>query len=96
MTSSPSKYNFSYAQRNKYKNDFYDSGGVDSQSVEKLGNYAAYKAEETTKTVDNCLRIAEGIREDATKTLVTLHQQGEQIRRTHEEAVNMDYDLSRV
>ncbi|CAO2818528.1 unnamed protein product [Amaranthus hypochondriacus] len=94
-TSNTSKYTFSYAQRNKYKNDFYDSGGVDNQSVEELENYAAYKAEETTKTVDSCLRIAEGIREDATKTLVTLHQQGEQIRRTHEEAVNMDYDLSR-
>lgn len=95
VTSSTSKYSFTYAQRNKYKNDFYDSGGVDNQSVEELENYAVYKSEETTKTVDNCLKIAEGIRDDATKTLVTLHQQGEQIRKTHDEAVNMDYDLSR-
>lgn len=94
-SSSTSKYSFTYAQRNKYKNDFYDAGGVDNQSVEDLEHYAAYKAEDTTKSVDNCLRIAEGIRDDATKTLVTLHQQGEQIRRTHEEAASMDYDLSR-
>ncbi|KAL2935343.1 SNAP25 homologous protein SNAP33 [Bienertia sinuspersici] len=93
--SSNSKYTLTYAQRNKYKNDFYDSGGVDNQSVEELENYAAYRSEETTKTVNSCLKIAEGIREDATKTLVTLHQQGEQITRTHEEAVNIDYDLSR-
>lgn len=69
---------------------------MDNQNVEELENYAVYKSEETTKTVDNCLKIVEGIRDDATKTLVTLHQQGEQIRRTHDEAVHIDYDLSRV
>ncbi|KAK9669175.1 hypothetical protein RND81_13G113700 [Saponaria officinalis] len=95
MTSSASKFTYSYAQRNKYKNDFRDSGGVDNQSVEELENYAVYRSEETTKTVNSCLKIAEGIREDATNTLLTLHQQGEQITRTHEEAVNIDYDLSR-
>ncbi|XP_021733939.1 SNAP25 homologous protein SNAP33-like [Chenopodium quinoa] len=95
VSSSTSKFSFTYAQRNKYKNDFYDSGGVDNQNVEELENYSVYKSEETTKTVDNCLKIAEGIRDDATKTLVTLHQQGEQIRRTHDEAVHIDYDLSR-
>lgn len=95
VTSSAFKYAFSYAQRNKYKNDFRDSGGVDNQSMEELENYAVYKAEDTTKTVNSCLKIAEGIRDDATKTLITLHQQGEQITRTHDEAVNIDYDLSR-
>ncbi|KNA11307.1 hypothetical protein SOVF_136430 [Spinacia oleracea] len=95
VTPSTSKYAFTYAQKNKYKNDFYDSGGVDNQNMEELENYSVYKSEETTKAVDNCLRIAEGIREDGTKTLLTLHQQGEQIRRTHDEAVHIDYDLSR-
>lgn len=95
-TSSASKFSSTYAQRNKYKNDFRDSGGVDSQSMEELENYAVYKSEETTKTVNNCLKIAEDIREDATKTLVTLHHQGEQIVKTHEEAANIDYDLSRA
>ncbi|KAH9615378.1 hypothetical protein KSS87_013403 [Heliosperma pusillum] len=94
-TSSTSKFNYSYAQRNKYKNNFRDSGGVDNQTVEELENYAVYRSEETTQTVNNCLKIAEGIREDATNTLVILHQQGEQITRTHEEAVNIDYDLTR-
>ncbi|XP_057948826.1 putative SNAP25 homologous protein SNAP30 [Malania oleifera] len=81
--------------RNKYKNDSRDSGGVESQSVQELENYAVHKAEETTKTVNSCLRIAEDIREDASKTLVTLHQQGEQITRTHMMATDMDRDLSR-
>ncbi|GFQ04333.1 snap25 homologous protein snap33 [Phtheirospermum japonicum] len=81
--------------RNKYKNDFHDSGGLENQTVEELENYAVYKSEETTKTVNSCLKIAEDMREDATKTLVTLHQQGEQITRTHMVAADMDHDLSR-
>ncbi|CAA3014798.1 SNAP25 homologous SNAP33-like [Olea europaea subsp. europaea] len=90
-----SKSSITSAERNKYRNNFHDSGGFDAQSVQELENYSVYKAEETTKTVDNCLKIAEDIREDATKTLVTLHQQGEQITRTHMVAADMDHDLSR-
>ncbi|KAJ7978482.1 SNAP25-likeous protein SNAP33-like [Quillaja saponaria] len=90
-----SSYALTSAARNKYKNDFDDLGGVENQSVQELENYTVYKAEETTKSVKNCLKIAEDIREDATKTLVTLHQQGEQITRTHNVAVDIDHDLSR-
>lgn len=89
-TSSASK------DKNRYKNDFRDSGGLENQSVQELENYAAYKAEETTKSVNNCLKIAEDIREDATRTLDMLHQQGEQIERTHRMAADMDKDLSKV
>lgn len=85
-----------YASRNKYKNDFIDSGGVDNQSVQELEHYAAYKAEETTKSVHSALKIAEDIRESATNTMLTLHQQGEQINRTHNAAANIEQDLSRV
>ncbi|MCL7030410.1 hypothetical protein MKW94_007955 [Papaver nudicaule] len=81
--------------RNSYQNDFRDSGGFENQSVEELENYAVYKAEETTKSVNSCLKIAEDIREDASKTLVTLHQQGEQITRTHAMCQDIDQDLSR-
>ncbi|KAJ4713132.1 SNAP25-likeous protein SNAP33 [Melia azedarach] len=81
--------------RNRYKNDFRDSGGLENQSVQELEDYAAYNAEETTKAVHGCLKIAEEIREDATKTLVTLHHQGEQITRTHYTAASIDHDLSR-
>lgn len=95
MQSATSKYSYSYAQRNKYKNDFRDSGGMENQSVQELENYAVYKSEETTKNVNSCLKIAEDIREDATRTLVTLHQQGEQITRTHMTAADIDQDLSR-
>ncbi|KAL8457581.1 hypothetical protein ACS0TY_035445 [Phlomoides rotata] len=92
---SPSKNNLSSAAKNRYKNDFRDVGGLEDQSLQELENYAVYKAEETTKTVSQCLKLAEDIREDATKTLVTLHQQGEQITRTHMVAADMDHDLSR-
>ncbi|KAK8508077.1 hypothetical protein V6N13_055531 [Hibiscus sabdariffa] len=81
--------------RDKYKDDFRDSGGLEAQTTEDLENYAVYKAEETTSSVNNCLKIAENIREDASKTLDTLHQQGEQIERTHEMAVGIDKDLSK-
>lgn len=81
--------------KNRYRNDFRDSGGMESQSVQELENYSVYKAEETTKTVHGCLKIAEDIRSDATRTLVMLHEQGEQITRTHHKAVEIDHDLSR-
>lgn len=78
------------------KNGYQDSGGLQSQTSEELEKYAVYKAEETTKGVNNCLKIAEDIRSDATRTLEMLHNQGEQINRTHVMAVEMDKDLSRV
>ncbi|KAF8037436.1 hypothetical protein BT93_B0359 [Corymbia citriodora subsp. variegata] len=81
--------------RNRYKNDFRDSGGLESQSVQELESYATYKAEETTKSVNNSLKIAVDMREDATRTLVMLHQQGEQITRSHAIAADIDQDLSR-
>lgn len=93
---SSSPYAASSGNRTLYKNDFRDSGGLENQSVEELENYALYKAEETTKSVNNCRKIAEEMREDATKTLVMLHHQGEQITRSHDIAAGIDHDLSRV
>ncbi|XP_015067388.1 SNAP25 homologous protein SNAP33-like [Solanum pennellii] len=90
-----SAYSVTSTERNKYKNEFRDSGGFENQTVQELENYAVHKAEETTKSVNNCLRIAEDIRQDATKTVITLHQQGEQITRTHLTAADIDHDLSR-
>ncbi|KAF4368189.1 hypothetical protein CsatB_020039 [Cannabis sativa] len=84
-----------YGDGDRYRNDFRDSGGIENQSVQELEKYAVYKAEETTKSVNNCLKIAEDIREDATRTLDMLNQQGEQINRTHMMAVDIDRDLSR-
>ena len=94
--SSSTLYGFQSANWNKYKNDFRDSGGLENQSVQELESYAVYKAEETTNSVTNCLKIAENIREEATQTLVTLHQQGEQITRSHHVAADIDHDLTRV
>ncbi|CAO2830234.1 unnamed protein product [Amaranthus hypochondriacus] len=68
---------------------------LEDKSMQELETIAVNKAEETTKSVNNCLRIAEDIREDASKTLETLHQQGEQIHRTHQMAVNIDQDLTK-
>lgn len=87
---------FNSSAKNKYKNDFRDTGGFESQTVEELENYAVYKAEDTTKSVNNCLKIAEDMREEGTNTLLMLHQQGEQITRTHMVAADIDHDLSRV
>lgn len=80
----------SSASRNKQKSD------LDGMSVQELEGYAVNKAEDTTKSVNNCLKIAEDIRQDATSTLETLHQQGEQIHRTHVMAADMERDLSKV
>lgn len=86
----------SAAAKDRYKNDFRDSGGLENQSVQELENYAVYKAEETTNTVNNLVKIAEDIKDDATRTLDMLHQQGEQITRTHNMVVDTEKDLSRV
>lgn len=91
-SSSSSSYSGSAVARDRYKNDFHGSGGLQNQSVQELENYAVYKAEETTKTVNSCLKIAEDIREDATRSLVMLHQQGEQITRTHMMAADTERD----
>ncbi|XP_051115991.1 SNAP25 homologous protein SNAP33 [Andrographis paniculata] len=93
-TSSSRIYHAS-ATKNRYKNGFRDAGGLENQTVEELESYALYKAEETTNAVNNCLMIAEDMRESATKTLVTLHQQGEQLTHTHMVAADIDQDLSR-
>lgn len=67
----------------------------DSMSVQELEGYAVNKAEDTTNSVNNCLKIAEDIRGDASRTLETLHQQGEQIHRTHEMAADIEKDLNK-
>ncbi|XP_006649622.1 SNAP25 homologous protein SNAP33-like [Oryza brachyantha] len=64
------------------------------QSMQELEEYAVHKAEETSSKVNDCVRAAEAIREDATKTLLTLHRQGEQITRTHRVAADIEQDLS--
>lgn len=69
--------------------------GFENQSVQELETYAADKAEETTGAVNGCVRIAEAIREDATRTLVMLNEQGEQITRTHETCTKIDEDLTK-
>uniref|UniRef100_A0A0E0NE81 t-SNARE coiled-coil homology domain-containing protein n=1 Tax=Oryza rufipogon TaxID=4529 RepID=A0A0E0NE81_ORYRU len=85
----------SAAARSRYRNDFRDTGGVEAQSVQELEGYAAYKAEETTQRVQGCVRIAEEMRDTASKSLVTIHQQGQQITRTHMMTLDIDQDLSR-
>ncbi|KAJ6293626.1 hypothetical protein OIU85_010131 [Salix viminalis] len=94
-SSASSKYFHASAARHEYNNDFRDSGGLENQSVQELENYAVYKAEETTKSVNGCLKIAEDMREGAARTLITLHHQGQQITKTHDVAVEIDHDLSR-
>ncbi|KAK4777852.1 hypothetical protein SAY87_018039 [Trapa incisa] len=94
-SSSSYPYNSSAASGDQYKNDFKDSGGLENQSTQELEKYAVHKSEETTSTVNNCLRIAEDIKDDATRTLDMLHAQGEQITRTHEMVANTEKDLSK-
>ncbi|KAF8673731.1 hypothetical protein HU200_048483 [Digitaria exilis] len=63
-------------------------------SVQELEDYAVTKARETTHKVNDCVRAAEAIREDATQTLLTLHRQGEQIMRSHQVAADIEQDLT--
>lgn len=87
---------FMTGNRRHYKNDFRDAGGLENQTTQELESYVVYKAEEVTKDVNNALKIAENIRDDATQTVISLHRQGEQITRVHLSAANIDHDLSVV
>lgn len=93
---SSSKPSLDVDAKSRNRNDFRDAGGVENQTVQELESYALYKSAETTRTVQGCLKVAEDIRSDATRTLVMLNEQGEQITRTHQKAVDIDHDLSRV
>lgn len=80
--------------RIKYDDNQFRSQDLEYKSVQELEGYAVQKSEETTTKIENCLKVAEDIKEGATKTLLTLHEQGEQIRRTHEVALDIDQNLS--
>ncbi|KAG9439787.1 hypothetical protein H6P81_019952 [Aristolochia fimbriata] len=84
----------SSAHISKIKRGSRDMGDLENKTTQELEDYAVNKAEEVTKDVNTCLKIAEDIKDEASKTLVTLHQQGEQITRTHMSAANMEQDLS--
>lgn len=93
--SSASHSAFAYGT-NRYGNEEDDeSNGFERQSVQELEKYAVQQAEETTHKINASLKVAEEIREVSSKTLVNLHQQGEQITRTHLTATSIDQDLSR-
>ncbi|XP_074341255.1 putative SNAP25 homologous protein SNAP30 [Apium graveolens] len=68
---------------------------LDSMSVQELEGYAVDKSKETTDSVYNSVRIAQEIRGTASQTLDTLHQQGEQIHRTHAMAAETEKDLAK-
>ncbi|XP_024528056.1 SNAP25 homologous protein SNAP29 [Selaginella moellendorffii] len=68
---------------------------LEGESVQELEDYAVQKAEETTVATYKALKLAEEIKESATNTSVMLHEQGHQITRTHETAVDIDHALSR-
>ncbi|XP_040987639.1 SNAP25 homologous protein SNAP33-like [Juglans microcarpa x Juglans regia] len=66
---------------------------VGSQPVQEGHNYDSYMIEMNMESVNRCLKIAEEKRHDATKTLVTLQHQGEQISQTHIVATDIDQNL---
>lgn len=72
----------------------YNDEGSEGQSVEQLRTYAHEKSRETSSSIQNCLRVAESTRDVASSTLAQIHEQGVQIRRTHETAVKVDEELS--
>jgi hypothetical protein len=67
-----------------------------NQAVQDLEKYALKKSQDTTSTIKNCVRVAEDTMGIGVQTLITLHDQGIQIERTHEKAVDIDQHLSRV
>lgn len=79
----------------KYENDLREFGDFENRSVQELEKYCVLQAEETTQRINGCVKVAEEIREVSARTLGSIHQQGEQITRTHETAATIDHELSR-
>ena len=67
-----------------------------NQAVMDLEKHAVNKSQETTSTLKNCLRVAEDTMGVGAQTLISLHEQGVQIERTHERAVDIDQHLGKV
>ena len=67
-----------------------------NQAVLDLEKHAVKKSQETTSTLKNCVQVASDTMGIGAQTLITLHDQGVQIERTHERAVDLDQHLSRV
>ncbi|XP_020702519.2 putative SNAP25 homologous protein SNAP30 [Dendrobium catenatum] len=82
-------------RRDKHRNDFCESGSFENQSVEVLEKYSVYKAEQTTQRINGCLKLAEDMSGCASRLLLNLHQQGEQITQTHQTAATFDHVLQR-
>lgn len=83
------------AARIRYDDSQFQKQDLEYRSVQELEGYAVQKSKDTTSSIQNSLKVAEDIRGDATRTLVSLHEQGEQIRRTHELTLVIDQNLSR-
>lgn len=67
-----------------------------NQAVADLEKHAVKKSQETSDTLRNCLRVAEDTMAVGSQTLISLVDQGDQITRTHDKAVDIDQHLSRV
>ncbi|XP_020579802.1 putative SNAP25 homologous protein SNAP30 [Phalaenopsis equestris] len=76
-------------------NEFRAVNNFENQSVQELEKYCVHKAEETTQTINGCMKVAEEIRVVSSRTLSSIHQQGEQIIRTHSTTVTIDHELNR-
>lgn len=93
-------YNSSRAKSGFGNGQLDDNGSPDgeyvNQAVQDLEKHAVKKSQETTVSIKNCLRVADDTMGIGVQTLVTLHEQGVQIERTHERAVDLDQHLSKV
>ena len=86
---------FGYSSGSKARQGEPDEEFV-NQAVMDLEKHAVAKSQETTSTLKNCLRVAEDTMGVGAQTLIGLHEQGVQIERTHERAVDIDQHLGRV
>ena len=69
---------------------------VQEMNKQELETEAVSRNSEVTDATLNLRRLTEQTKDVAGQTLVTLNEQGEQIRRIHEKAVNLDQELEKV
>ena len=68
----------------------------EKNSLQELEDYALQESEDTTKSIWNCIKVAEDMKEEASRTVINLHQQGEKMIQSHQVAVHIDQNLTMV
>lgn len=90
-----SKYDNSRVTNDAFEYDPYADNPLRRAEQKELEQLVVKKSKEVTSDLRRALKVSEDTKNIGAQTLVTLHEQGEQLVRAHEKVVQMDQELSK-